>query len=622
MQIITYLITGIILAVADFYIEDNQKPSEIIKKLFYYTILFNIVSLNIFKYGFKEINILESSLYTPMFCIKYLALTLLLGAIFLFIKAILISRIVFTRKLIFSKPSKTFKKRFLFLQITIIFLFVLGMTFLFFSDWFTNYFGEMTPEQFLFNLKSPLKGTSEGSMKEIFTSPVFAIASAATVFLAFINFKYEISVRTKKAEKKILSQKYFRVISLILAIVFCGGGVAYGVEKLSLDEVVTAYLSDSSYIADNYVDPRDVKMSFPEKKRNLIHIYLESVENSYFSEELGGHMKVNLMPELTQLSKEGISFSNNDTFGGPYETYGSSWSVASMINMGAGIPLKIPMKRNTYGKNGSFLPGAITIGDILEAQGYNQTIMFGADADFGGLTTYFNTHGNFNIFDYKAAIEKKLISDDYYVWWGYEDDKLYEYAKGELTRLHNEGKPFNFTMETADTHFPDGHLSPNAEQKHDSQYANVISYSTKEAVKFIRWIQEQPFYENTTIVVTGDHLSMDRDFFTNFDKSYNRSIYNLILNSPVSTDNTANREFAPFDMFPTILSSMGVQIDGNALGLGVDLFSNKKTLIEEQGIKNVEAGLGSNSNFFTDKFVAEKGTSIFENTNVTERKGE
>ena len=38
-------------------------------------------------------------------------------------------------------------------------------------------------------------------------------------------------------------------------------------------------------------------MSFPSKKRNLIHIYLESIENTYLSEELGGYMNYNLMPE-------------------------------------------------------------------------------------------------------------------------------------------------------------------------------------------------------------------------------------------------------------------------------------------------------------------------------------
>ena len=361
-------------------------------------------------------------------------------------------------------------------------------------------------------------------------------------------------------------------------------------------------------------------MSFPSKKRNLIHIYLESIENTYLSEELGGYMNYNLMPELTELSKEGISFSNNDKFGGPYQTYGSSWSVAGMVNMSAGIPLKIPIGANSYGKSGSFLPGTITIGDILEAQGYNQTIMFGADSDSGGLTTFFNTHGSFNIFDYKAAKEKGLIPKDYNVWWGFEDDKLYEYAKDELTRLHKEGKPFNFTMETADTHFPDGYLSENVENKYPEQYSNVIAYSTKEAVKFIRWIQEQPFYENTTIVVTGDHLSMDKNYFKEFDPSYHRTIFNLILNAPITTDNVKNREFAPFDMFPTILASMDVQFEGDKLGLGTNLFSDKKTLIEEEGLESLQDGLERNSNYFNDKFISEKRNSIFENTLVTYRK--
>ncbi len=67
------------------------------------------------------------------------------------------------------------------------------------------------------------------------------------------------------------------------------------------------------------------------------------------------------------------------------------------------------------------MPGAIAIGDILETQGYNQTVMFGADADYGGLTTFYKTHDDFNIFDYKVAKEKELIPEDYFQWWGFED---------------------------------------------------------------------------------------------------------------------------------------------------------------------------------------------------------
>ena len=172
-------------------------------------------------------------------------------------------------------------------------------------------------------------------------------------------------------------------------------------------------------------------------------------------------------------------------------------------------------------------------------------------------------------------------------------------------------------METADTHFPDGYLSEKAEKKHDSQYANVISYSTKEAVDFVKWIQKQPFYKDTTVVITGDHPSMDKKFFKNFDPNYERTIINLILNAPITTDNVQNRQYAPFDMFPTILSTLGVEIEGDRLGLGTNLYSNKKTIIEEQGLDTVNSGLGDNSNFFNDEFINDKKNSTFSNDLIT-----
>ena len=621
MQIITYLITGIILALANYFLfKKNKKTLAIVNDLLFFIVPFNIVSLSLLKYLFSKPNILESSIYTSVFSLIYIGFTLICGAIFLFTKSILNSKVILSSKINFSKSTDESTKKSLLIKVISILFFIIGVTFIFFSNWFIDYFGIITPEQFLFNLKSPLKGTSTDMFKEIFMTPVFAIIASTTVFLIFMNFSYDISLTKDSIKKKILSKRILSKVSFILAFVCLVIGVPYGSHKLNLSKVVKAYYSNSNYFDENYVDPRDIKMSFPSKKRNLIHIYLESIENTYLSEELGGYMNYNLMPELTELSKEGISFSNNDKFGGPYQTYGSSWSVAGMVNMSAGIPLKIPIGANSYGKSGSFLPGTITIGDILEAQGYNQTIMFGADSDSGGLTTFFNTHGSFNIFDYKAAKEKGLIPKDYNVWWGFEDDKLYEYAKDELTRLHKEGKPFNFTMETADTHFPDGYLSENVENKYPEQYSNVIAYSTKEAVKFIRWIQEQPFYENTTIVVTGDHLSMDKNYFKEFDPSYHRTIFNLILNAPITTDNVKNREFAPFDMFPTILASMDVQFEGDKLGLGTNLFSDKKTLIEEEGLESLQDGLERNSNYFNDKFISEKRNSIFENTLVTYRK--
>ena len=47
-----------------------------------------------------------------------------------------------------------------------------------------------------------------------------------------------------------------------------------------------------------------------------------------------------------------------------------------------------------------------------------------------------------------------------------------------------------------------------------NQYANVMSCASRQVVDFVNWLKAQPFYENTTIVIVGDHLTMDSDFLS------------------------------------------------------------------------------------------------------------
>ena len=263
---------------------------------------------------------------------------------------------------------------------------------------------------------------------------------------------------------------------------------------------------------------------------------------------------------------------------------------------------------------------------ILEAQGYNRTLMFGATAKFGGLNYFYESHGDFNMIDHDGAIEKGLIPEDYKVWWGYEDDKLFEFAKDELTRLSKEDKPFYLVMETADTHFPDGYVGPNTPTPRSSQYANVIAYSAEEVTKFVRWIQEQPFYENTTIVLIGDHLSMDKNFFKDMDTNYLRTTFNLIINPAGDLGNIPesrryNRWWFNGDMFPTMLASIGVKIEGERLGLGTNLFSTKPTIIEsmgkgKEGWQKFDHMLKYKSEFY-NKNILEGNNAPFDNKNIT-----
>ncbi|MEH2957653.1 hypothetical protein [Candidatus Merdisoma sp. JLR.KK006] len=64
-----------------------------------------------------------------------------------------------------------------------------------------------------------------------------------------------------------------------------------------------------------------------------------------------------------------------------------------------------------------------------------------------------------------------------------------------------------------DTHHQDGYICDFCGEQYEEQYANVLSCSSNQVFDFIKWIQGQEWYENITIVITGDHLSMKADFW-------------------------------------------------------------------------------------------------------------
>ena len=105
----------------------------------------------------------------------------------------------------------------------------------------------------------------------------------------------------------------------------------------------------------------------------------------------------------------------------------------------------------------SFFPEINTLGDVLADEGYKQYFFIGSIGQFGGREEYFKEHGDYEVDDYNWAMENGLIPEGYYEWWGYEDEKLFSFAKDRLTEIAAEGEPFNFTMLTADAHFEDGY---------------------------------------------------------------------------------------------------------------------------------------------------------------------
>jgi phosphoglycerol transferase len=56
-------------------------------------------------------------------------------------------------------------------------------------------------------------------------------------------------------------------------------------------------------------------------------------------------------------------------------------------------------------------------------------------------------------------------------------------------------------------------------------------------------------------------------------------------------------------MFPTTLAALGVQIEGDRLGLGTNLFSAKQTLCEMYGFEALDWELQKRSEFYNTRFL-------------------
>lgn len=491
-----------------------------------------------------------------------------------------------------------------------LFLFVFVLL-IFTSIWTRKFFGAVTFDEILFHLMVPIEGTNTSTFTSFIVSALIPAIFVTILLFILLNYKFKYSINLSlNFRGKEFSFNIFPFNKITCIIIYIGifiGSILFTAYKLDAVTFAYEYTNPSTFIEENYVDPRNVNIEFPEKKRNVIYLFLESMESSYSDVESGGIIETNLIPNLTRIANENINFSNTEKLGGTLSTNGATWTAGAMVTYHSGIPLKVDIGGNSYSGFESFLPGMYNFGDILFDNGYNSELLIGSNANFGGRRDLFTQHGNYKIFDWWYTVDNGFKKEeDYNNWWGFEDYELFEFAKEELIDLASREEPFNLTMLTVDTHFEDGFLSNKCYPKFGNHHKDVIYCNDGMINNFLQWVKEQDFYENTTIVIVGDHLTMDVDFFDEYDSNYTRTVYNTIINSAVETNNSKNRTFMTFDMFPTVLTAMGVKYDGDRLGLGTDLFSDSKTLAEEYGYEYVNDELKLKSIFYDNTFIYNK----------------
>ncbi len=321
-----------------------------------------------------------------------------------------------------------------------------------------------------------------------------------------------------------------------------------------------------------YVNPKNIKFKFPLKKKNMILLYLESMEKDYSNSNIIGK---NLIPNLTELAKKETSF--NGFIQLPTQDY----TIAAMVGGFCAIPYKYSPALN-YTDLFNFLSSATCYTDILKENGYKNYLIKGTDLSFAHTGLFFKNHG----YDYVKGINDfeplygAKLENNQGTSWGYRDSIYYNIAKKQILEISQQNQPFVFTLITLDTHKPDVYVDKQCTHTDDAN-KDVIICADKMAINFINWLKHQDFYDNTTIVIMGDHTSTGKNSI--YPNHKDRQIVNIILNSSYNKPINTNRKWTTLDIAPTILNALGIEFHKGQFGLGRSLYKEEQTLYEKYG---------------------------------------
>lgn len=158
-------------------------------------------------------------------------------------------------------------------------------------------------DEILFYIKTGLGGADLSVISQYFKE-TFALIVLICI-LAFMPIIFINKIKNNK----------FRLLKLGYLTVLLAGSIIYSYNKIGLADYIETLSSNSDFIQEEYVDPRNVNITFPENKRNLILIFLESMETTMIGTENSGGWEYTVIPELENLALNNINFSNTDYIG-------------------------------------------------------------------------------------------------------------------------------------------------------------------------------------------------------------------------------------------------------------------------------------------------------------------
>lgn len=363
-------------------------------------------------------------------------------------------------------------------------------------------------------------------------------------------------------------KRHYKLTAPICVLLFL---TAFIIHPLSHDAVALHRHFSAEQSGDLYRYYREPNLKPSQANgKNIVFIFMESLEQAYFDET----RFPGLTPHLKKIiADKGIAFTN------VHQISGSEYTIAGMVSSSCGLPLMAPYHGNSMSGVEDFYPNAQCLGDVLKANGYKLSFMQGSSLKFSGIDAFYRTH-QFDFIAGRDQLTERLDDKSYLNGWGLYDDSLLEFAKQHFTEQAEKEGQFAFFVATLDSHHPNGHLSKSCEsdlfQDGSNPILNAIHCTDKLVADFITSIVQSEHADNTIIVLVSDHLAMKTTASDLMPPGKDRRNLFAIINSNGSQVNVDyDKKASPFDIAPTVLSTLGINTD---LGLGRNLFVSESLL--------------------------------------------
>lgn len=343
----------------------------------------------------------------------------------------------------------------------------------------------------------------------------------------------------------------------LLALMLALGSVDASPAFHQITELVKSQSRESSPDFDTWY--KVPAKSIPDPKLNLVYIYGESLERTYFDNAAFP----DLTPELGAIKNNSIDFTHTA------QLPGTDYTIAGMVASQCGIPLFAPFEGNASASMSSFFPQNLCLGDILKNSGYENHFVQGANLRFAGKDVFLKSHG----FDHLVGAEelKSQVADPAYRNdWGFYDDTVLDEVWKKYEELSKSGKRFSLFTLTVDTHHPDGFISRTCDRKRYemdgklNQSFSAVTCSQQHIAALIQKIQASPWYKDTVIVVSSDHLAMNNTAWKYLSKQDRNNLF-FVLRGDKPQQDVSGIKRNTMDNGATVLDILG---GDNFIGLG------------------------------------------------------